>query len=301
MTFNWFIFTLECHHTVSFKTCCNSNFELIRYPAPLLPISKTFNSCSQVLPKNSVLISCYRPIILKICWVKTTSVVRQKEVEMAFWALPRGAYGPQTISQQPTHLGSMWPGKSLGFQRTCFFLLWIWGRNTLIRTSSKGLPIWETGTLPTHPSKVVGRSPKDEKTRESTFWSEPVTSRQGWGNRFQTQPAKPTLIYQLILSTVEITLTAWAGPSLPRSRTLNTESHGSKTRTLASPQDNGSGCFLLVAPLPGALSILWAQSCQTAGGPSNVWLPHPPLHMLASLLGSIHSRIPPLLTFCSHC
>lgn len=174
MTSNWFIFTLECHHTISFKTCCNPNFELIRYPAPLLPISKTFNNCSQVLPKNSVLISCYWPIILKIYWVKTASVVRQKEVEMAFWALPRGAFGPQTISQQPTHLGSMWPVVS-AFQRTCFFLLWMGGWNTLIRTSSKGLPIWEMGTLPTHPSKVVGKSPKDEKTRDSTFWSEPAS------------------------------------------------------------------------------------------------------------------------------
>ena len=191
MTSNWLIFTFECHHIISFKTCCNSSSELIRYPAPLLPISKTFNSCSQVLPKNSVLISCYRPIILKICWVKTASVVRQKEVEMAFWALPRGVFGPQTVSQQPTHLGSVWPVVS-AFQRTCFFLLRIGGRTTLIRTPSKGLPTWEMGALPTHPSKVVSRSPKDGKTRNSTFWSEPVSPPDRTEEiGFKRNPASP--------------------------------------------------------------------------------------------------------------
>lgn len=164
------------------------------------------------------------------------------------------------------------------------------------------------GMLPTHPSKdlissVVGRSTKDEKSKRFHCpIRASVTSNQDWGNRLLTDPAEPTLVLQLVLSTTE---------RLPRQHSLAHHSPGQEFSTLSLValrpdsssihEANVSGSFLLIMALHRTLSALWAQSHQPAGGPSNVWLPPQPLHVLASLLGSFCPLVPPLLTFSSHC
>lgn len=141
---------------------------------------------------------------------------------MATGALQRGGCSPEPISQQPTHLGSMWPVVS-AFPRTCSSSLPKGCRNNLIWGPFWWSPHLKNGNA-VHSSlkgfnSVVGKSPKDEKSKRfHCLIQVSITA-----NTLLTHPTEPTLSLPLVLSTTEKScpLQTQSGLSLPRSGTLD--------------------------------------------------------------------------------